>query len=106
MLLAVAMAGCGVSSDVSLELGARCDTKDECAERCLAPSGDYPGGMCTVSCASDADCPDGAACVDEEGGVCLFACASAPNCEFLGDGWTCTAVDARGGGQVMACRGN
>ncbi|MCB9571282.1 MAG: hypothetical protein H6709_04250 [Kofleriaceae bacterium] len=100
----LAAAGCG-GSDVSREVGARCDVSAECDDRCLMPGGDWPGGFCTLSCDSDADCPSDARCVDDEGGVCLFECALPADCGFLGAGWTCTTRDGRPDGQVMVCRG-
>jgi len=103
--LAVASAaGCGVSSDVSRELGARCEELDECGDRCLAGAR-FPGGFCSATCDDDGDCPDGAACADVDGGVCLFDCDGAAACEFLGAGWSCESEPAAGGGEVMVCVG-
>jgi len=105
-MLAVAvalLAGCA-SSDVSRTLGARCDTSDECDDRCLATS-DFPGGLCTVSCDDDAACPGDARCIADQGGVCLFECSTPADCAFLGAGWTCSLVDGKPSGQVMVCRG-
>lgn len=101
--LVAALAACGADAPVSRELGARCDDKSECDERCL--SGDaFPGGLCSLSCEGPGGCPDGAVCADLEGGVCLFACRSAGACEFLGDGWSCAAVEVRGAEmEGMAC---
>ena len=97
--------GC-VDSDVSRELGARCDVKNECGERCLAPSASFPGGFCTLSCASDDDCPSRASCIDEEGGVCMFGCRIEEGCDFLGDGWSCLPEQSQSdGSQVMVCIG-
>jgi hypothetical protein len=103
--LVAAGPGCGVSSDVSRELGARCNSMDECDERCLAGSR-FPGGFCSATCDDDGDCPDGAACADLSGGVCLFDCDGAAACEFLGNGWECRSADAVGGGEVMVCVGD
>jgi hypothetical protein len=101
----LAAAACGVSSDVSRELGARCENVDECDERCLAGAR-FPDGFCSLTCAGDGDCPDGASCVDLEGGVCLFDCADAASCDFLGEGWRCRSEPERGAGeQVMVCVG-
>jgi hypothetical protein len=106
VLLALAALAACQSSDVSRELGARCDTSSDCDDRCLGPSGDWPDGFCTVRCETDNDCPSNAACLEEEGGVCAFACAGDVNCAFLGAGYTCKSRDARGGAGVrMVCRG-
>ena len=105
-LLAFVLAGCG-DDDVSRSLGARCDRVDECDDRCLGPSGDYPEGFCTVDCTTSSDCPDVGECVDREGGVCLFPCTSDDSCRFLGPGWTCHE-DSRHDDpaqKVMVCRG-
>lgn len=93
-------------SDVSREVGARCEVSTECDDRCLAPSADYPGGFCTVACNARGECPIDTTCADHEGGVCLFECGGDPDCTFLGAGWQCKAADLRGGGiKVMVCRG-
>ena len=93
-------------SDVSRQIGARCDRSADCDERCLVPSADYPGGFCTISCSDRSECPSDTTCADREGGVCLFVCESDPDCTFLGVGWQCQDADLRGGGiKVMVCRG-
>jgi hypothetical protein len=102
--LAVWIAACG-ENDVSRMIGARCDDSDECDERCLTPDDDYPGGLCTLSCDDDGDCPDGSACVEDDGGVCLFTCRSEAGCSFLGAGWSCAEREGRPEGTVMVCRG-
>lgn len=100
-----ALAACQ-NSDVSREIGARCDRSSECDQRCLLPGADYPGGFCTIACAGRPDCPSGTTCADRESGVCLFECSSDADCKFLGTGWACKSVDLRGGGiKVMACAG-
>ena len=99
------LAGCQ-HSDVSREVGARCDVSTGCDERCLAPGAGYPGGFCTIACADRGECPGGTTCADREGGVCLFSCAADADCSFLGTGWRCSSVDLHGGGiKVMVCRG-
>jgi hypothetical protein len=100
----LAIAGCEVS-DVSRQLGARCDDSSECDDRCLLPGPDWPGGFCTRSCDDGDDCPIDAACAEDAGGVCLFSCARDPDCAFLGARWTCQARLGRPGGTVMVCRG-
>ena len=104
-LLVAALAACN-TSDVSRAIGAICDSNDECDQRCLLPSPEFPQGFCTISCDDHNDCSGGALCVDIDGGVCLFACEADVNCEFLGDDWMCRAIDARVGAQVNVCHGN
>lgn len=103
MLLVVA--SCSASSDVTRSVGARCDNKDECDERCLPDGEQFPGGFCSLSCLRDADCPGDTACVDEMGGVCLFACEMPTDCEFLGPGWDCVEVDGLPDGKATVCIG-
>lgn len=104
-VLAAAATGCSASSDVSRELGARCDAEEECDERCLTGAR-FPGGFCSATCDDDGDCPDGAACADLNGGVCLYDCEGAAACDFLGAGWRCDSEEAAGGGEVMVCVGS
>jgi hypothetical protein len=101
--------GCG-TSEIDGRIGARCVATIDCAERCLPPSDDHPGGFCTVSCTSDRDCgKGGAACVADEGGICLFTCRDDRDCGFLNGAdtgaWVCKERDAMGGGSVRVCRG-
>jgi hypothetical protein len=105
LLIALVATGCN-DSTISRTLGARCAVTADCAQRCLAPDPETPGGLCTLSCTTDGDCPTAARCANQQGGVCLFGCATDPDCAFLGAGWTCQATDAPGGGKVMVCRGN
>jgi hypothetical protein len=102
-----ALVGACASSDVSREVGARCDGANDCDGQCLGPGADYPGGFCTISCNARADCPSDTTCADREGGVCLFTCTNDQSCAFLGAGWRCTTAELRGGGiEVMVCRGD
>ncbi len=82
-LLSVTL-GCGVSSDVSRQLGARCDSHEECDQLCLGPGEQFPGGMCSRACDQSQACPAGSACVDLLSGVCLYTCDTAADCQFLG----------------------
>lgn len=96
-----------VSSDVSRELGARCEAKDDCGERCLAAGSSFPDGFCTLSCASDDDCPSRSLCIDQEGGVCLFGCRVEEGCDFLGEGWSCQLELSQADRvEVMVCIGS
>jgi len=105
VLIALALAACQ-NLDVSRSVGARCDMATDCNERCLTPSGAWPGGFCTVTCDTAASCPESSTCIDEQGGVCAFSCVGDGDCTFLGTGYTCKAVDSHGAGaKVMVCRG-
>jgi len=107
IIAVVALLAACQSSDVSREVGARCDKSSECDDRCLSPSPSYPGGFCTVTCGAPDECPSDTACADRDGGVCLFTCVSDASCSFLGTGWRCDTADLRGGGtKVRVCRGN
>lgn len=100
-------AGCP-SAEVSRALGAKCDEKAECDERCMPPSELSPGGFCTLSCLDGGDCPAGSVCADVEGGVCLFACEVDRNCEFLGEDWECDDRISlpEGSEEVRGCLGS
>jgi hypothetical protein len=105
VLVLVVLVACQ-NSDVSRSVGARCDTNADCDLECLGPSGDWPGGFCTILCDSDANCPEDAHCIEENGGVCAFACVTDTTCAFLGAGYQCKERDSHGGGtKVMTCRG-
>lgn len=105
-LLVAALAACS-SSEVSRELGAQCNDKSECDNRCLSGP-EFPDGLCTNSCEKDLDCSSSTACIDKEGGVCLYRCSSAAECEFLGAGWKCDTKDLRefDGQEVSVCIGD
>lgn len=88
-VIALAVAGCSADAEVSRELGARCEARSECDDRCLAPSAAFPDGFCTLSCVGDLDCPGDATCVAREAGVCVFRCSVDAECAFLGATWRC-----------------
>lgn len=93
------------SSNVSRQVGARCDLSSECDQKCQGPSAEWPGGFCTIACDTDGSCPSGAACIAETGGMCAFTCRTDPDCAYLGQ-YVCVSVDDKAGGpQVMVCRG-
>jgi hypothetical protein len=108
ILVGFLLVACGGDGDVSRTLGARCEVTDDCADRCLGPSNDYPDGFCSIDCSTNGDCPSDADCVDREGGVCLFSCRDARDCSFLGPNWTCAEANLRSDQnmKVMICRGN
>lgn len=102
----VVLAACS-NSPTDAVIGAPCAVDGDCAHRCFTDNGDhFPGGFCSESCATDADCPNGASCVDVAGGVCMFDCPPF-DCAFMGPGWQCDNRDRRsGGGQVNVCIGH
>lgn len=98
-----ALGACGGDEGVGLNggvVGGSCQDNRDCDERCLS-SGDYPQGTCTLSCASDRDCPGGTYCIDEDGGVCLLACDVPSDCR---SGYTCKGKEnAEHGGDSLVC---
>lgn len=79
--------GCG-SSDVGTEgkvVGASCTpsggSSGTCANgsKCVVDT-DFPGGSCVKDCTKQSDCPDGAACIQENGGICVLGCAEVGDC--------------------------
>ncbi|MEJ7597330.1 MAG: hypothetical protein WKG01_05410 [Kofleriaceae bacterium] len=105
IMFALGLAACQDAA-VSRQLGARCGTPDECDDRCLPASVDYPAGFCTVECDSSSECPGDAACVADEGGSCLFTCSDDDDCGFLGETWACQDRASRGQlTKVSVCRG-
>jgi hypothetical protein len=94
-------------------VGARCDSKSECDERCLRSGTTFPGGFCTLSCLGEGDCASSTACVcafnddciDREGGICLFECEADRDCQFLGEGWFCKEKPNALGQVTLVCIG-
>jgi hypothetical protein len=86
-------------------VGGLCSTDRDCAHRCLRDNSHYPGGMCTVSCRADADCPAGTSCVSDAGGICAVGCRSSGDCAPFGRGYVCQDRDRQGaGGKALVCR--
>lgn len=104
LLFACSVLGCG-DGGVGPEgdvVGGSCTGDGQCAEgsRCLV-EGDFPGGTCTVDCDSQADCPSGSACVQENDGTCLLSCESASDCRA---GYDCEEKSRRGAsGGAFVC---
>jgi hypothetical protein len=98
------LTACGVSSDVSREVGARCTEDGDCDEVCLSGRA-YPDGLCSVGCRDDDDCPSGSVCVRDEDGTCQIPCDEDRNCEYLGAEWECHGTRTPDGDEVNVCRG-
>jgi hypothetical protein len=87
-------------------VGGSCTDSGDCQDRCVR-GGEWPGGMCTLSCRDDFDCPEGTACIEDEGGICALGCGSNPDCDMLGKGWACRSRNREGhSGVVSVCRGD
>lgn len=97
-------AACTPGSDVSRQLGARCQAHDDCDDVCL-PDPEFPDGFCSVNCNGAIDCPGRSTCVAIGQGVCLYRCGEDAECEFLGSGWQCVTTAGLPGGEVDVCAG-
>jgi hypothetical protein len=86
-------------------VGGACASDRDCAHRCLSDNSHYPGGMCTLSCSRDADCPSGTSCVDDAGGICAINCVSDGDCRPFGRDYRCDDKGRKGaGGEALVCR--
>jgi hypothetical protein len=95
--------GCGpsgVGRDGNV-VGGPCSSISDCAggSTCLT-STMYPGGTCSVRCATQSDCPSHSVCVTEGGGQCVLPCGSASDCRA---GYACTDRSTPSGGHAMVC---
>ena len=104
--LAAGCGGSGVGAD-GVAVGAACSGDGDCERRCVLGDSHYPGGMCTFACSTDADCPIGTSCIDDEGGICAVNCVQPADCSGFGRGFTCDSRDRKGpGGKALICRVN
>jgi hypothetical protein len=73
--------GGGVAGSDSTLVGAACAENAEC-DLLLCQQGDeMPGGICTVSCSGNQDCPSRSACaVLTPGWLCMVSCAGDADC--------------------------
>src|SRR5688500_12165029 len=102
----LALAACGGhdTGDIDDTIGAACSSDRECVHRCYVDN-DFPGGFCSLSCASDNDCPADTYCMSTNGGVCMFACPGF-DCDRLGAGWSCRERSRQNGGNTTVCSGD
>ena len=102
-LALAALAGCGQSAvgrngDV---VGGPCSGGGGCASGSVCETASmYPGGMCSVTCDSQADCPGNSACITEGGGRCVLRCSSSSDCR---DGYGCNEKSTPGDGHANVC---
>src|SRR6185295_2705235 len=73
----------------SSSVGAACTVDGDCVKRCLVDGRHFPGGLCTLPCAGNADCPAGSVCVAEQGGTCVVSCRTSADCAAFGRGFAC-----------------
>ena len=108
-LTMLGLAACGPHvGALGTDVGGACTMKSQCASECLTGNDHFPGGMCTIACTSDVQCPHGSVCIDgghDAGGICGVTCATPSDCNGFGRGYTCDAVDRVGApGQALICR--
>ncbi len=81
-------------------VGGGCFDNDGCEEICMTGS-DWPGGMCTLQCDDDTDCPDLSYCIAFERGICLMDCIEDEDCPI---GYRCDDEDRHGHrGDIYVC---
>jgi len=82
-------------------VGGACTT-GQCADGSYCElSGSFPGGVCTVTCNSHADCPSGTRCISNQSGICLLECLETSDCR---SGYRCDIEsDEEGGGESRVC---
>lgn len=85
LLIATVSAGCNDSVGDFCRQNVDCDSEAFCCKE-----GKCGGGMCTLECRSDRDCPSDMVCRDKK--YCLFSCNSDRDCF---DGWQCKEKDGR-----------
>ena len=107
ILLVASLLAFGCGSDVGPHgslVGGACSTNSDCSSRCVTGS-HYPGGMCTLSCDSNVNCPSGTSCIDEAGGICAVDCRAPSDCTLFGAPYTCDARGLKGSdGSALVCR--
>jgi hypothetical protein len=104
VFLSLVSCGGGTAGPNSTVVGAACTADTQCQQECLINDRHFPGGMCTIPCASDGDCPAGSFCIAEEGGVCVVACSTDADCAGFGRGFACDQEGRQTGGEASICR--
>lgn len=100
------LSACGSSVGAGSALvGRTCTANQDCEQTCLSNDSHYPGGMCTVRCNTQQDCPAGTACVDEKEKICSVTCVNNADCAAFGRGFVCDARSRVGSaGSALVCR--
>lgn len=96
----------GMAGNDSTLVGGPCSENDDCDQKLCETIPTFPGGLCTLSCGNDNDCPRGSSCAGlTSGWVCLVDCQTSSDCRV---DWSCSSVPLPGNdvsGTVMACIG-
>jgi hypothetical protein len=98
--LLATLAGC------SPVVHADCSSDDDCAKRCVTGDRELPGGLCTLSCDHNDDCPSGTYCIDKLGGICLVACSGMQECDDFHSGYLCKDKKDIEGKPQLVCLGD
>ncbi len=106
LVLILASACSRSPGEIDSYIGDTCVRDSDCDSRCYQDNQDFPGGFCSISCRSDADCPSDTACIDKAGGVCLFLCTEVDCAAALGPGWHCSDKERVTGGKDNVCIGD
>ena len=93
--------GCGAG-----DVEAGCSVDADCAVRCERDHKEFPGGLCTRSCANNDDCPGGTFCIDKREGLCVTECSSHDECADFGAGYICKDKDDVHGRKQLVCLGD
>ncbi len=89
------------------QVSAGCDSDADCAVRCETTERDhFPGGLCTLTCNRNDDCPPGTWCIDIEDGLCMQACSSMAECDDFGPGYYCKDRKDVHGELQLVCMGD
>ncbi|MEM8607688.1 MAG: hypothetical protein AAGF92_11305 [Myxococcota bacterium] len=80
----------GEAGNDSTLVGGPCMDGLDCDFLLCQMGSSFPGGICTLSCGNDNDCPSGSSCGGlETGWICLVDCSASDDCR---EQWTCETV--------------
>ncbi len=97
----LSIVGCG---DEKGAPGESCVGAGDCESALCETGGSFPGGVCTIPCDGDADCPAGFRCISRSSGICLEQCADTDECEASrGQAWQCREESLEEGGVTLLC---
>lgn len=75
----------GGSQAQRMGVGAACDSADDCPPELMLDCLPFKGGYCGLEgCTTDAECPQGSACVEHDDGnnYCFLVCVDKPECNW------------------------